>query len=265
VAVVNAAFAAKYFPGESAVGRHFRTAPNGRQPGPWRSIVGVASTIRMLGPFNLPGVDETGFYVPFFANPFGPVQPGPFASQFATILLKPRPGQRADAMAVPLRQQVGRVDANLPLYFVGTPKAQLDGFVAQNRIIATMFTIFGAVAVVLASVGMYGVMSFSVNQRRQEFGVRMALGAHYSRILRMVVRQGIVQLVLGLFVGLGLTLVLATVAGAGIQNVLFGVSARDPLTYGSVAALITVVSLIATLVPARRATRVDPMIALRAE
>jgi putative ABC transport system permease protein len=266
VAIVNAAFARKHFAGESAVGRRFRTmAANGRQPGPWRSIVGVVSTVRMLGPFNVPGVDETGFYVPFFANAFGPVQPGPFVGQFTTIVVKPRPGQRADAMAVPLRQRIAQVDANLPLYFVGTPKRQLESFVAQNRIIATMFSIFGVVAIVLASVGMYGVMSFSVNQRRQEFGVRMALGAHYSRILRMVLRQGAVQLAIGLAIGVGLALTLATVAGAGIQNILFGVSARDPMTYAIVVGVIATVSLFATLVPARRATRVDPMIALRAE
>jgi ABC-type antimicrobial peptide transport system permease subunit len=93
----------------------------------------------------------------------------------------------------------------------------------------------------------------------------MALGAHYGRILQMVLRQGAMQLALGLFLGLGFALALATVAGAGIQNILFGVSARDPLIYGIVVALVSVVSLIATLVPARRATRVDPMIALRAE
>ena len=266
VAIVNAAFARKHFPGESAVGRRFRTmAANGRQPGPWRSIVGVVSTVRMLGPFNVPGVDETGFYVPFFANPIGPVQPGPFVGQFTTLVVKPRAGLRADAMAVPLRQRVAEVDPNLPLYFVGTPKRQLESFVAQNRIIATMFSIFGVVAIVLASVGMYGVMSFSVNQRRQEFGVRMALGAHYSRILRMVLRQGALQLLIGLGLGVGLALTLATVAGSGIQNILFGVSARDPMTYATVIGVIAIVSLIATLVPARRATRVDPMVALRAE
>lgn len=266
VAIVNADFARKHYGTGSALGRRLRTvAGNGRQPGPWRTIVGVVTTVRMLGPFNQPNVDASGFYVPFFSNPFGPVPPAPFVSQFATILLKPRGGQRADAMAIPLRQRVAKVDANLPLYFVGTPKAQLDGFVAQNRIIATMFSIFGVVAVVLASVGMYGVMSFSVNQRRQEFGVRMALGAHYTRILRMVLRQGAVQLAIGLTLGIGTALALATAAGAGIQNILFGVSARDPLTYGVVVALITVVSLFATLVPARRATRVDPMVALRAE
>ncbi|HET7698614.1 MAG TPA: ABC transporter permease [Vicinamibacterales bacterium] len=266
VAVVNAAFARKHYGSESALGRRFRTiGNNGQQPGPWRTIVGVVSTIRMMPPFNAPNVDESGFYVPFFSNPFGPVQPEPFVSQFATIVARPRGGQRADALGVTLRRLVAKVDPNLPLYFVGTPKAQLDGFVAQNRIIATMFSIFGLVAMVLASVGMYGVMSFSVNQRRQEFGVRMALGAHYSRILRMVLRQGAVQLAIGLVLGLGFALAVARIAGAGIQNILFGVSATDPATYAIVVALITAVSLLATLVPARRATRVDPMIALRSE
>jgi putative ABC transport system permease protein len=268
VAIVNAAFAKKHFGNESALGRRFRTARadgNPQQAGPWRTVVGVVTTVRMLGPFNQPGVDETGFYVPFFSNPVGPVQQEPFANQFTTIVAKPRGGQRADTMAVALRQQMTKADSNLPLYFVGTPKSQIDGFVAQNRIIATMFTIFGLVAIVLASVGMYGVMSFSVNQRRQEFGVRMALGAHYLRILRMVLTQGAIQLALGLFIGLGLALGLATLAGSGIQNILFGVTAHDPITYSVVVTLITIVSLVATLVPARRATRVDPMIALRAE
>ena len=268
VAIVNAAFAKKHFDTQSALGRRFRTARadgNPQQAGPWRTIVGVVTTVRMLGPFNQPGVDEAGFYVPFFSNPVGPLQQTPAATQFSTILAKPRSGQRADAMAVPLRRHVANADPNLPLYFVGTPRSQIDGFIAQNRIIATMFSIFGVVAIILASVGMYGVMSFSVNQRRQEFGVRMALGAHHSRILKMVLRQGVLQLAVGLFIGVGLALLLGTLGGAGIQNVLFGVTARDPLTYTVVALLITIVSLIATLVPAHRATRVDPMIALRAE
>jgi ABC-type antimicrobial peptide transport system permease subunit len=128
-----------------------------------------------------------------------------------------------------------------------------------------MFTIFGAVAVVLASVGIYGVQSFSVNQRTQEFGVRMALGADHGTILGMVLKQGVPQIGLGLMLGLALALAIGTVAANGIQNTLFGVGARDPLTYGAVALLVTVVSLVATLVPARRATRVDPMIALRAD
>ena len=266
VAIVNAAFARKQFGNESPIGRHFRTVNNkGEQASPWRTIVGVVSTVRMLGPFNNPGVDDTGFYVPFYATPFGPAQPAPNVSQFATVVVKPRGGQSADALAKILRQEVNKADPNLPLYFVGTPKSQIETFVAQNRIIATMFTIFGAVAVVLASVGIYGVMSFSVNQRRQEFGVRRALGANNGRILGIVMKQAVMQIVLGLAGGLGLALAIASVAGAGIQNTLFGVSARDPFTYGVVAALVAAAALSATLAPARRATKVDPMIALRAE
>lgn len=116
--------------------------------------------------------------------------PSPAVSQFATVMVRPRPAQRADLLANTLRRDVAKADPNLPLYFVGTPTSQADVFVAQNRIIATMFTIFGAVAVVLASVGIYGVMSFAVSQRRQEFGVRMAPGANDRRVLGMVVKQG---------------------------------------------------------------------------
>jgi len=266
VAIVNAAFARRQFGNESAVGRHFRTVDqSGRNPGPWRTIVGVVSTVRMLGPFNNPGVDDTGFYVPFYASPTGPAQPGAFVSQFATVVVKPRAGQRPDALATTLRKAVAKADPNLPLYFVGTPESQAEVFVAPTRVIAIMFTIFGVVAIVLASVGIYGVMSFAVNQRQMEFGIRMALGAHDTRILAMVLRQGALQLVIGLAVGVGLALAITAVAGSGIQDTLFGVSAGDPPTYAAVVGLITAVSLVATFVPARRATRVDPMSALRAE
>jgi predicted permease len=266
VAVVNSAFVRKHYGTDNPIGRRFRSVVNnGNTPGPWRTIVGVVSTIRMLGPFNNPNVDDSGYYVPFYSTAAGPAAPGPFISQFATVVVRPRAGQRADALAAALRREVLKLDPNLPLYFVGTPKSQLDGFVAQNRIVATMFSIFGAVAMVLASVGIYGVMSFAVNQRTQEFGVRMALGASGRRILRMVVRQGVTQLAIGLFVGLGLALALATAVADGIQATLFGVSGRDPSTYLAVGALVTIVALVATFVPARRATRVDPMIALRAE
>jgi len=266
VAIVNAAFARRHFGNESALGRRFRALDGGtQQPGPWRTIVGVVSTIRMMPPFNIPNVDETGFYVPFYAQPAGPLREGPNVSQFATVLVKPRGGLKADALVTPLRNQVTKVDANLPLYFVGTPEKQIAGFVSQNRIIATMFTLFGVVAMLLAAVGIYGMMSFSVSQRTQELGVRMALGADSRQILRMVLRQGSVQACLGVALGLLVTFGVAMIGGEGIQSVLFGVSVRDPLIYAAVAAMVVLVSLVATLVPARRATRVDPMIALRAE
>ena len=266
VSIVNVAFATKHYGHESALGRRFRTVDvNTQEPGPWRTIVGVVATIRMQGPFNNPNVDDSGFYVPFYASPTGPARPEPAVSQFATVIVTPRGGQRAEALATPLRRLVAKVDPNLPLYFVDTPKNQLDGFVAQNRVIATMFSIFGVVAVVLASVGIYGVMSFAVSRRTQEFGVRMALGADRATILRLVVRQGSRQVAWGVALGLGLALALATVGRDAIGNILFGVNPRDPLTFAAVLSLVATISAVATLVPARRATRVDPLIALRAE
>jgi putative ABC transport system permease protein len=266
VAIVNAAFARKHFGQESAIGRRFRTVGNnGRLFGPWRTIVGVVATVRMQAPFNQPNVDDTGFYVPYFSAVFGPAQPGPVSQQFATVLVRPHGTGRAHAVATALQLTVNKVDPNLPLYFVGTPKENQDTFLAQNRIIALMFSVFGLVAVMLASVGLYGVMSFSVNQRTQEFGIRMALGADTNRILQMVLRQGAFQLALGLALGLGLALVIGLIGRDGIANALFQVSPRDPLTFVAVSLLLTVVAFFATLVPARRATRVDPMVALRAE
>jgi predicted permease len=265
VAIVNSFFARKHFGNESALGRRFRTGDGTAAYGPWRTIVGVVSTVRMMPPFNNPNVDAAGFYVPFYSVPFGPAPESPIGNQFATVLVRPHPGQRPEALAATLRREVNKLDPNLPLYFVATPKQGLDGFVAQNRIVATMFSIFGVIAVVLAGVGIYGVMSFSVNRRSQEFGVRMALGAHHRQILTMVVNQAARQVALGLILGLGLALVLAIVGGSAIASTLFNVSARDPLVYGAVFTLVTVVSLVAVLVPGRRASRVDPMVALRAE
>jgi predicted permease len=265
VAVVNAAFAAKHFGRDSAVGRRFRTGDGTSPYGPWRTIVGVVATVRMLGPFNNPNVDVTGFYVPFYSLPFGAAPPEPVANQFATVIVRPRPGVPPESLVNTLRREVTKVDANLPLYFVGTPKAHIDASLAGSRILATMFTLFGGIAMLLAAVGIYGVVAFAVSQQTQEFGVRMALGADTRRILRQVLVQGGRPLILGLLLGLALSLALGMVAGEAIGNILFGVSAMDPVAYGSVVALVVVVSLVAMLVPARRATRVDPMITLRAE
>jgi predicted permease len=264
VAIVNAAFAKKHFGTQSALGRRFRTGDGSSEYGPWRAIVGVVTTTRMQGPFNNPNSSDSGFYVPTCAVGFGPA-PALVPPQFVTVLVKPHAGQRADALLPALRRQVNRIDSNLPLYFVGTPKSHINAALVGSRIIASMFTVFGVIAVVLAAVGIYGVMSFSVNQRTQEFGVRMALGAGFGRILGMVLKQGTRQLALGLVLGFGLAFGLATLASDAITNILYNVSARDPVTYLSVFAVVTLVSLAAVLVPARRATRVDPMIALRAE
>src|SRR6266850_3760970 len=266
VAIVNAAFAHKHFGNESPLGRRSRALDgNSLQPGPWRTIIGVVKTVRMMPPFNIPNVDETGFYVPFYSQPAGPAKPDQGVSQFATVIVKPRGGMQAETLINSMRREVARVDPNLPLYFVGTARRQIEGFVSQNRIVAIMVSIFGIVATVIAAVGIYGVMSFSVSQRTQELGVRMALGADSRRILAMVLRQGSLLTAIGVALGVLITLGLVVLAGDGMQAVLFGVSPRDPLVYAAVVALVAIISLAASFVPARRATRVDPMIALRAE
>jgi predicted permease len=265
VAIVNAAFARVYFGHDTALGRRFRAIQaNGQNPGPWRTIIGVAGEIRMQGPYDHQS-DGAGFYLPFSSTVTGAVPASPQPAAFSTIIVRPRGGQRPEALGPTVQAVASQVDPNLPLYYFMTPRTALAGFLAQNRFIAVMFGVFGLVAVLLASVGLYGIMSFSVNQRRQEFGIRMALGADRARILGMVFRQGATQLAIGLCLGLAFMLTFVTIFSRATQTVLFNVSPRDPLTYLAVALLLTLVALLAMLVPARRATKVDPMVALRAE
>jgi predicted permease len=256
VAIVNASFARKYFGKESALGRRVRLF-NPAQPRPWRTIVGVVPDMLMQGPFNQQ-TDSAGFYVPLLgATP---------AAQFCTIVVRPRTGQSASILGPALGKAVAELDSNLPTYFAGTPARLHDEILGVNRLTATLFTIFGAVAFVLSAVGLYGVMSFSVNQRTQEFGIRMALGADAARIFRMVMQQGAWQLAIGLVLGTGAAaLLLGVVAAAALQNILFKVKPLDPFIYLVVAALLTAVAAASCFVPARRATRVNPMVALRTE
>jgi predicted permease len=255
VAIVNAAFAQAHFGNESPLGRRFRTVQGARDSfGPWRTIVGVIGDLRMQGPLDRES-DGSGFFTPFSTN----------AANFSTIVVRPREGQRPQGLGPAVQATTSRVDPNLPLYYFLTPEDAIAGFLTQNRFIAVMFGAFGLVAVILASIGLYGIMSFSVNQRLQEFGIRMALGADRSRIFGLVFRQGATQVAFGLALGLGCSLLFTFFAADLLQGALFDVSPRDPLTYLGVAGLLIAVSVLAMLVPARRATNVDPMIALRAE
>jgi putative ABC transport system permease protein len=256
VAIVNASFAHKYWGNQSPIGRRIRIYNPG-QPQPWRTIVGVVPDTLMQGPFDQQ-TDNAGFYMPLLG-----AQP---ATQFCTIIVRPRPGQRADTLGPALSKAVSELDSNLPTYFAGTPARLHDEILAASRIIATLFGIFGAVAFILSAVGLYGVMSFSVNQRTQEFGIRMALGADAARIFRMVMTQGAWQLVIGLVLGAGgAALLLGVLAAAALQNILFKVNALDPFIYFAVAGSLTIVAAASCFVPARRATRVDPIVALRYE
>src|SRR6478736_3315398 len=165
VAIVNTSFARKYYGNESPIGRRVRIYNPG-EPQPWRTIVGVVPDTLMQGPFDQQ-TETAGFYMPLLgAEP---------ATQFCTIIVRPRPGQRADTLGSALSNAVAELDSNLPTYFAGTPGRFHNEILSANRVIATLFTIFGIVAFILSAVGLYGVMSFSVNQRTQEFGIRMAL------------------------------------------------------------------------------------------
>src|SRR5438105_8815726 len=256
VAIVNASFARKYYGNESPIGRRIRIYNPG-QPQPWRTIVGVVPDTLMQGPFDQQ-TDTAGFYMPLLgAEP---------ATQFCTIIVRPRPGQRADTLGSALSRAVAELDSNLPTYFAGTPAQFHNEILGGNRIIATLFGIFGAVAFVLSAVGLYGVMSFSVTQRTQEFGIRMALGADAARIFRMVMTQGAWQLGIGLILGAGgAALLLGVLAAAALQNILFKVNTLDPIIYFAVAGMLALIAAASSFVPARRATQVDPMVALRYE
>jgi predicted permease len=256
VAIVNASFARKYFGHASPLGRRVRIFNPGEAL-PWRTIVGVVPDTLMQGPFNQ-DTDSSGFYVPLLgATP---------AAQFCTIIVRPHSGQRAETLGAALSHAVSGLDSNLPVYFAGTPARLHDEILGANRIMASLFTTFGIVAFLLSAVGLYGVMSFSVNQRTQEFGIRMALGADAKRIFRMVMQQGAWQLIIGLVLGTGAAaLLLGVVVAAVLHNILFKVNALDPFIYFAVAGLLTVVAAASCFVPARRATRVDPIVALRYE
>ena len=229
----------------------------GTETQPWRTIVGVVPDTLMQGPFDQQ-TETAGFYMPLLGSDL--------ITQFCTIVVRPRGGERAETLGPALSRAVAQLDPDLPIYFPGTPAAYHHELLSGNRVIATLFTIFGIVAFILSAVGLYGVMSFSVNQRTQEFGIRMALGADAARIFRMVMTQGAWQLVIGLILGAGgIALLLGVVAAAALKNILFKVNALDPTIYFAVAGMLTLVAALSCFVPARRATRVDPMVALRYE
>src|SRR6266480_2583497 len=256
VAIVNASFARKYWGNQSAIGHQVRIFNPG-QPQPWRTIVGVVPDTLMQGPFDQQ-TENAGFYMPLFgASP---------ATQFCTILVRPRASQRAETLGPALTKAVTQLDSDVPIYFPGTPARLHDESLSGNRIIVSLFAIFGGVAFVLSAVGLYGVMSFSVSQRTQEFGIRMALGADARRIFRMVMTQGAWQLVIGLVLGTGAAaLLLGVLVAAALRNMLFKVNPLDPSIYFAVAGLLTIVAAVSCFVPARRATRVNPVEALRYE
>jgi len=253
VAIVNTAFVRRHFGHDDPLGRRIRLQQGNDRFGPWMTIIGVAPDTRMQGPYDGRS-DGAGIFQPLAQVP----------ARWVTLAVRGRGGSPA-AWAEPLRQAMARFDRNQPIYLVDSPDHLIDEALAQNRMVAGLFSIFGGVAMALAAVGLYGVMSFAVNQRLGEYGIRMALGADAGMIAQMILRQAAIQLALGLGLGLAAALGLLILGGAMVENFLYQVSRADPWVWGSTIVLLSAVTLIASLAPARRATRVDPVTALRAE
>ena len=253
IAIVNASFAKRFFP-KGALGQRFRDGKV-EENQPWRTIVGIVPDTLMQGPFDTKR-DSVGFYTPF----------GTGVSNFMTIVVRPRvSGGDPLQLAPVLRQEMRKLDANLPLYFLSTPERTLNEFLAVNKLITLLFGAFGGIGVVLAAAGLYGVMGFSVNQRMGEFGIRLALGAATQHIVGLIYGQGGRQVAIGLGFGIAAAGAVLWTFRSGIGNFLFRVPLTDPLVFLGVAAVIALAAALACLFPALRASRVDPIVALRAE
>ena len=252
VAVIDEQMAARFFPKGDAVGKRIKLG-GAQSPFPWMQIVGVVKHVKHYGP------DEEGrveIYRPYFQLPAVPD-----AQLSRGMSLAVRTTGEPTALTAAIRNAVREVDKDQPVSQVQTMAQVVAGSVASQKFATWLLGIFAATALLLAALGLYGVMAYTVTQRTHEIGIRMALGAAQRDVLRLIVSQGM-RLTL---VGVALGLVGAFLVMRAMTSLLYGVSAKDPLTYGGVALLLALVALVACLIPARRATKVDPMIALRYE
>ena len=245
VALIDETMAAQFWPGEDPLGKRLKFGGRDSRA-PWLTVVGIVGNIKTDG-FDQP--DQPHFYVSALQNP----------GYAMAIYL--RTGPDPESLAQPLREQVQAVDPNLPVFGVKRLEDVVSASLANRRFAVQMIGLFGSVALLLAGIGIYGVMSYAVTQRTHEIGIRLALGAQAQDVLKLVVRQGLTLAVIGVAVGLIAAVALTRL----ISSLLYGVSATDPLTFSIIAVLLTVVALLACYIPARRATKVDPLIALRYE
>ena len=246
LALINQAMAKRLWPDEDPLGRRFRRT--GSQNPEWFTVIGIVADFRHYPP---QGDDppEPNAYVPY---PFDPA-----LNTGITIRVAGEPTSIASAA----REQIRASDASLPVFDVRSMEEQRLRSFWQQRLFGIMFLVFGAVALLLASIGVYGVLSYSVLQRTQEIGVRVALGAERRDVLRLVVGYGLRLAAIGVGVGL----LLARGVTPAIRSQLYNVTPTDPLSFGGVAVFLTIVAILASYFPARRAMAVDPIIALRNE
>jgi putative ABC transport system permease protein len=248
VIIITETFARQYFPNEDPIGKRIQPGISTYEDedSTMREVIGVVGDVRNR---NLSTEPKPAYYVPQTQVPF---------SQMVTVV-KTTGEPRSLISAV--TKQVAGLDKDIPLFGAKSMEEYLSASVAAPRFSTTLLTIFAAVALVLTVVGLYGVMSYSVAQRTNEIGIRLALGAQSRDVLLMIVKQGSTLILLGLAIGLAGAYALTRV----IASFLFGVTAKDPFTFGAVAVLLAIVALLACYIPALRATKVDPMDALRSE
>jgi len=246
VAIVNRSFADRFFPGRDPVGEQIRPGTE-EVDAPWLTIVGVAPDLYMQGVGNSDS-EPAGFYTPLAQGD----------ARFLTVAVRGQ-GRDARTLTSVVREEVGKLHPDTPLYWVQTMEEALAENLWQFDVFGGLFGIFGLGALFMSAVGLYGVVSFSVKQRTQEVGIRMAMGAGGGDVLRLVLRQGTIQVGMGLTLGLGLGWLLSK----AMQVSVFGVEPWDPAVFAAIAAVMLATGFLASFVPARRATRVSPVEALR--
>jgi putative ABC transport system permease protein len=240
--VINETMARRYFPNENPTGKRIAL---GKGP-PWLTIVGVVKDIRQRGLESEAGPD---WYFPFSRRP----------SVYACLLLRTS-GDRM-SLASAIRSQVSAIDKDQPVTAIRTLNEVIASTTAPRRFNTLLIAIFAAVALALAAVGIYSVISYSVTQRTQEVGVRMALGARPGDVIRLILKQGLAMTLIGVAAG-----ILGAIATARVMSgLLYGVTATDPATFVAISLLLAIVAMLACYLPARRAARVEPIAALRCE
>jgi predicted permease len=253
--IINERAAARYWPGEDPIGKHVSFGADNHKNPIWLSIIGIVKNAKQSEWTEKPSPEV---YLAAFQN--SGFLGGPESHQ-SYITLAVRTAADPGALATPVKNVVWSFDHNLPTSEVVTMDEVVATATAEPRFEMLLLGIFAAVALALAAVGIYGVMSYSVTRRTHEIGIRVSLGASRSNVLMLVVKQGMLLAIIGSSAGIAGALLLSR----SMTKLVYGVRPNDPLTFGAAAAVLIIVAFAASCIPARRAMRVDPVVALRHE